>query len=328
MTPSLSVIIPTYNRAEFVRTCLASLRDSGVSDLEVIVVDDGSTDNTREVVAEQWPGAIYSWGPNTGNPSAPRNRGFAISTGRYVCFLDCDDRWLPGMPAQAVAILDHHPQLDVLFADAKFGNEQDGFTSWIELAGQRVFRELPKIEREPHVFEMERGPLFHRLVERNVVYGGACLLRRNVFAAYGGFDTSYWGGEDWELWMRMAAERTFGFWDASLAVYTRHPGNVTNDAERMTGGFAQALRNVLKRAPNLLPSDRRWVRRKLGSVLFAYAYHAYDRGDLATARVRFAEAIRAGNRQPLTLALWAVSQLPPPLFRHLRRTVQTMRGTG
>ena len=75
-TASLSVIIPTYNRSGYVRACLAALRDSGVPDLDVIVSDDGSTDDTREVVAATDPGARYLWHANEGTPSPARNRGF------------------------------------------------------------------------------------------------------------------------------------------------------------------------------------------------------------------------------------------------------------
>src|SRR5205807_7291129 len=101
-----TVIVPTYNRSGYVRDCLTGLRQSGVPDLEVIVADDGSTDDTREVVGATDPRAKYLWQPNTGTPATARNAAFAVSTGRYVAFLDCDDAWLPGAPAEAVRLLD------------------------------------------------------------------------------------------------------------------------------------------------------------------------------------------------------------------------------
>jgi hypothetical protein len=92
---------------------------------------------------------------------------------------------------------------------------------------------------------------------------------------------------------------------------------VTNDDDRMAGGFARALRNVLARC-DLPPADRRFVRRQLRQQLFNHAYLAYDRGDLAEARIRFREAIRAGDRRPVTLALAAVCCLPGWAVRKLR----------
>src|SRR2546421_3478299 len=117
--PALSCIIPTYNRSGYVRECLVALRESGVPDLEVIVSDDGSTDDTREVVAATDPRAKYLYQPNTGTPATARNAAFAVSRGRCVGFLDCDDAWLPDAPSKAVALLDRYPDVDAVFADAR-----------------------------------------------------------------------------------------------------------------------------------------------------------------------------------------------------------------
>ncbi|MDP3980815.1 MAG: glycosyltransferase family A protein, partial [Chlamydiota bacterium] len=120
--PSLSCIIPTYNRSDYVRECLLALQKSGVSDLEIIVSDDGSTDDTREVVETTNLSAKYLWHPNIGAPATPRNVAFTNSYGRIVGFLDCDDQWIPGMPAKIVSLFDRYPEVDVIFADARMGN--------------------------------------------------------------------------------------------------------------------------------------------------------------------------------------------------------------
>lgn len=322
MTPSVSVVIPTYNRAELLRGCLTALRRCEVPDLEVVVADDGSTDHTRAVVEETWPGAVYLWAPNTGNPSAPRNRGFAASRGRYVGFLDCDDAWLPGAPARAVELLDRHPGIDLLFADARYGNPADGFRSWIaDVAGRDDFRRLPRTELEPGFAALDREPFFRQMATRNAVFLGAALVRRAAFERTGGFDPTYWGGEDWEVWTRMAAGGRVGFMAEPMAIYTRHPGNVTNNQDMMVGGFCRALRNVLARC-ELTPASRRHVRQCLARQLFNHAYLAYDRGDRGEAGRRFRAAIRAGDRRPYTLALAASCCLPGWLASRLRRAKQ------
>lgn len=322
---ALSVVIPTFNRAGFLRACLVSLRDCGVADLEVIVSDDGSTDDTREVVETTWPGAVYLWRPNSGNPSAPRNAGLDVSRGRYVAFLDSDDRWLPGVAPQLVALLDRHPGLTAAFADARFGNDADGYVSFADYAGQDAFRRLPRHELEPGFARLERRPFFRRMAERNAVFTGACLVRREAVIAVGGFDPSYWGGEDWEVWLRLAHAGDFGYRDEPLAVYTRHAGNVTNQAEKMAAGFCRALRNVLDRC-DLSAADRRHVRRCLGRLLSGYAYHAHDRGDRAEAGRRLRAAVRAGDRRPYTLALAASCLLPGWVGGPLRRLKQRIGG--
>jgi glycosyltransferase involved in cell wall biosynthesis len=325
-TPALSVIVPAYNQASWIGGCLRSLRESGVPDLEVIVVDDGSTDNVRELLARDFPEARYQWRPNSGNPSAPRNDGFAISRGRYVAFLDADDSWLPGVPARAVALLDRHPAVGVLFADARVGNPAEGYVSWIDRPGLEAFHKLPKRELEPGFSAPERSPMLRQMATWNSVFLGACVIRPEVFAATGGFDPTYWGGEDWEVLLRMAAVTDFGFLAEPLANYTRHPGNVTNNRDKMTGGFCQCLRNVLARG-ELTPADRRYVRGRLRDHLFSYAYLAYDRGDIVEARRRFADAVRAGNHRPLTVALAVACQLPEGLLRRVRSLMQRVRSS-
>jgi glycosyltransferase involved in cell wall biosynthesis len=126
-TPTLSVIMPTYNRSGYVRQCLRSLRACRAPGLEVIVADDGSTDDTAQVVAETDPRAVYFRQENTSTPATARNRGFELSRGRYVAFLDCDDEWLPGVASRAVELLDRYPEVDVLFAEARMGNPTEGY---------------------------------------------------------------------------------------------------------------------------------------------------------------------------------------------------------
>lgn len=319
--PVLTCIIPTFNRSGYVRECLVALRDSGVTNLEVIVADDGSTDDTAAVTAATHPGAKYLWQPNSGTPSTARNAAFAISSGKYVGFLDCDDAWLPWAPAKAVALLEKHPDVDVLFADAKMGNPHEGYVSWIDVAGQEAFFRLPHRAPEPGFRVLERRPLFRRMATRNPVFIGACLLRREVFATSGGFDPTLRGAADWDLWLRLAARATFGFMREPLAIYTRHLDNMSSNHDHMIGEFCQALRNAVN-DPEVPADDRRYVRGRLRQQLFNHAYLAYDRGDVAEARRRFNHAIRAGDHRPRTLALAATCLLPAWAVRKLRRLKQ------
>lgn len=321
MSASLTCVVPTYNRSGYVRDCLVALQQSGVLDIDVIVSDDGSTDDTREVVAATDPRARYLWQPNSGTPSTARNAAFAVSTGRYVGFLDCDDSWLPGAPARAVALLDRHPDVDVLFADARMGNAVEGYVSWIEPAGQAAFFALPHREAEPGFRVLERGAFFRRMVERNPVFIGACVMRREAFAASGGFDPQLRGAADWELWLRMASRFTFGYMAEPLAVYSRHLDNMSSDHDGMTREFCLALEGVLRKC-DLPPGDRAAVRAGLRAHRFNYAYLAYDRGRVADARRRFWHAARGGDLRPRTLALAAACCLPAGVLARLRRLKQ------
>ncbi|MDY3561488.1 glycosyltransferase [Gemmata sp. JC673] len=324
--PALTVIVPTYNRSGYVRDCLTALKQSGVPDLEVIVADDGSTDDTREVVAATDPRAKYLWQQNSGTPATARNAAFKISTGRYVGFLDCDDEWLPGAAARAVEFLDRNPETDALFAEARMGNPQEGYVSWIESAGQEAFFKLPHNEPEPGFRVLEREPFFRRMAVRNPVFIGATIFRREAFESVGRFEPTLCGAADWELWLRMAHRFTWAYMAEPLAKYTRHLDNMSSNHDKMVAEFVQALRNVLVKC-DLAPPDRAFIQRQLRTHLFGHAYLAYDRGDTATARKRFWRSLRAGDWRPYTLALAGLCLLPGPLARRARGAKQTVGGT-
>src|SRR5689334_10387847 len=113
----VSIIIPTYNRAARLKACLASVCNGAQPDQEVIVVDDGSTDDTRTAVAAFGPAIRYIYQQNAG-PSAARNTGAREARGRYIAFFDSDDRLMPVPRQRLVDFLDGHPEVGVAFSDA------------------------------------------------------------------------------------------------------------------------------------------------------------------------------------------------------------------
>jgi glycosyltransferase involved in cell wall biosynthesis len=324
-TPTLSVIIPTYNRAEFVRNCLKALEESGVPDLEVIVVDDGSTDDTKHVVVSSPLKPRYLRQKNAG-PAVARNNGFRHSRGRFVGFLDCDDEWLPGAPAQAVEFLKHYPEVEVLFAEALMGSRDNGFTSWIESAGQDRFFQLPHEQVEPNFRVLERDAFFRRMAERNAVFLGSTILRREAFECIGCFDSDLCGAADWNLWLRMATTMTFAYWNEPLAIYTKHPEGMSNDQDGMSKEFCEALARLLRQAV-LTIEQRAWARSRLRHHLFGYAYRAFKRGDFFEARTRFSDLMWMNGFELRGFMYWLCCSLPFGMNRRMRHLKQKIAGT-
>src|SRR5882672_1834830 len=96
LRPCFSIVIPTYNRAAKLKLTLDSVIAQTFTDFEVLVMDDGSSDNTREMVESFRDSRIrYQWAPNSGGPATPRNRGIDAAVADWICFLDADDRWYP-----------------------------------------------------------------------------------------------------------------------------------------------------------------------------------------------------------------------------------------
>jgi len=182
--PAVSVIIPTYNRRELVREALASVLAQTHSDVELIVVDDGSDDGTAEVVQE-FARVRYVYQPNRG-VSAARNHGVALSSGALLAFLDSDDLWQPRKLESQVAFFTAHPQALICQTEEL----------WLR-HGVRV---------NPHnKHRKSAGDIFARSLELCLVSPSAVMLRRELFKQAGGFDESLPACEDYDLWLRIAA---------------------------------------------------------------------------------------------------------------------------
>lgn len=207
---AVSVIIPTYNRAHMIGECLASVQAQTFRDFEVIVVDDGSTDNTREVVA--WFETVrYVWQPHA-ERSAARNRGLALARGRYVAFLDDDDLWLPRKLERQVACLEAHPEA-VLVHSACF----------VQRLGHPVRVARPRPTHGP------RDVFWELLAQEYNIYFPTHLVRREPLVAVGGFSTdrNLRVAEDYDLWLRLARQHKVAYLDEPLAVYRVHSGGTS-----------------------------------------------------------------------------------------------------
>lgn len=315
MSPELSVIIPTYNRPDYVEACLGSLGACGVAAIEAVVVDDGSTDDTPSRFGSD-PRCTFLRQKNQG-PAAARNLGVEHSHGRYLAFLDCDDAWLPGVAPKVLNLLESYPDVDAVFTEAKVGNDRDGYQSWILTAGQEAFFGLPHREPVPGFRVLERVPFFRRMARRNAIFLGAMVMRRETFELAGRFDIELCGAADWELWLRMASNSTFGYWEEPLAIYTRHDDNMSSHHDRMRAEFCLALEKVLRKCGHLAPSEREWVRECLKRQSFGLAWDAYDRGETTLARVRFARCVTLGGGAKAA-AYWLACCLPVGLVGRAR----------
>ncbi len=151
-------------------------------------------------------------------------------------------------------------------------------------------------------------------------------MRREAFERAGRFDVGLCGAADWELWLRMASCMTFGYWPEPLAIYTRHDDNMSSHHDRMKTEFCQALENVLRKCPQLSAEDRIYVRERLREQAFGLAYDAYDRGDLALARRRFAAHISGHGLAARTALYWTLSGLPGGMPHRLRRLKRAVVG--
>jgi glycosyltransferase involved in cell wall biosynthesis len=185
--PDVSVIIPTYNRSALLPRAIDSVLRQTHQSFEVLVVDDGSTDSTAEVLSQQSdPRVRYLPQLENMGAAAARNRGLREAAGRFIAFLDCDDEWMPQKLSRQLERFEELPEEYGLVYTA------------VEMAGEREgHRPGPPTHR---------GDIYVPLLHENVVYGGCSnvMLRRGVLVRCGYFDETLRAMEDYDYWLRIA----------------------------------------------------------------------------------------------------------------------------
>jgi glycosyltransferase involved in cell wall biosynthesis len=217
----ISVIVPVFNGEPYLRACIESiLGQSGVL-LELIVVDDGSTDGTAQIACSYGDQLRYVWQANAGQVSA-LNTGISLTSGAYLAFLDADDVWTPGKLARQLAVLDSDPAID-----AVFGYVEQFFS--------------PDFDGETGQFAVPTGPLPGYVP-------GAMLIRRSAFDRVGAFDCRWRAGEflDWFLRAQEAGLRTALLPGTVLRrrIHGRNHGLVRRES---TADFTRILKSALDR---------------------------------------------------------------------------------
>jgi len=258
-TPVVSVVIPAYNVAWCVGKALDSVFAQRFRDVEIIVVNDGSTDDTGRVLAD-YGGTIRVIEQDNRGMSAARNAAIRAARGRYVAFLDADDWWLPDKLGSQVELMEARPEL--------------GFTS----TAARVENPQGEILNLWHCRHTGTQVLETLFAENAAIAGGcsAVMVRRSLLDRTGLFDETLRGFEDPDLWMRLAAASGYACIPEPLVVILRRECSVSRNLDAMR---ESALRSIHKNRA-LLPAALRggFWRNSLAGVYADYAKGAYRAG--------------------------------------------------
>ena len=263
----VSVIIPTYNRKDYVRESIDSaLAQRGIA-VEVIVVDDGSQDGTGEALLDYGDQIRYVWQENQGESSA-RNHGVRIARHEYVALLDSDDLWQPDSLAKRVSLLENDPALGAVFSKA-----------WL------VDEEGKRLDAPPLSDHVKSDDLtLESLCLKNNLVASTAVFRRSIFDKVGGFDSEIQFGEDWDLWLRFALESKLGFVDEPLVYVRRHTGAQQHfpnarRAEQEIGDRVKMLEKIFSLAQERFDDDyqNRCLAHHYG--LAAFQQYAVGRGE-------------------------------------------------
>lgn len=245
--PTVSVVIATYNMGKYVCEAVDSVLAQPMQDLEVIVVDDGSKDDTLEVL-KRYAGnsrvrVIAT--PNQGQPKA-KNTGVHASRGRFIAFCDADDYWLPNKLAL---------QLPRFEMDAKVGVVYSPIT---RLHSDGTFH-------EEYGREFFRGDVLARMFVRNIVPFGTAVIRRECIDQVGAFDENFPMGIDWELWLRIAPHWHFDYVEESTYIYRIWDGQMSKNWRGRYDNAMKIMDKFLSLHPDRLP-------RRIVGIAYADTY--------------------------------------------------------
>ncbi|HDP99117.1 MAG TPA: glycosyltransferase [bacterium] len=235
--PAVSVIIPTFNRALWLRAAVESVLNQSFRDFELIVIDDGSTDATAEVVSEFDEQIRYYFQTNQG-PSAARNLGIHKAKAPYLCFLDSDDQWQKNKLAIQIDTLARQPEFKICYTGE----------IWIR-RGVRV--NAKKVHRK------YSGRIYQHCLPLCLISPSSVMIHRDVLTEVGLFDTSFPVCEDYELWLRICQRYPVNFINQPLIIkYGGHEDQLSRRYWGMDRFRVRALEKILS-SGELSPEDRR-----------------------------------------------------------------------
>lgn len=219
----VSVIMPNFNCAAYLDQSITSVLKQTHKNFELVIVDDGSTDNSLDIVAKYVDSdpRIVVFSQENAGVAAARNLGIERSNGEFIAFLDADDVWHASKLERQLASLQHNRGFDISFSSFSFWHP-DSEGCYID--PDSIFTELDGVPDYDRAF---CGDIYHQLLRDVYVWTGTVVLKRSVLDSVGLFDSSLLVGEDYDLWLRLSLNYEFIKVDETLALYRQVPQSIT-----------------------------------------------------------------------------------------------------
>jgi glycosyltransferase involved in cell wall biosynthesis len=310
----VSVIVTCFNAGDFVSKAVDSAIAQTHSQLEIIVIDDGSTDDSQQLLQKYGSKIKYERQPNRGL-SAARNRGISIANAKYIAFLDADDVWVKEKIELQMDLFHRHPNVGLVHTDFYFVDEQSG-------------RCWQRMDDWGGAFV---GQCYRRLFLGNQLCVSSVLVRRACLPGANPFDEKIQRPtvQDYELWLTMAKGTDFGFIDRPLVYYRKHEHNASKNMRAM---IEDELYVLHKHSTGLRPlcvgMSGDTINERLHQLYFDLGCLAWNEGRLNCSKTQLIHAL---SYRPFHLYAWLLRigcDLPLNWAARLRRLKQRMCGTA
>jgi GT2 family glycosyltransferase len=347
-SPLVSVVIPTFNRAHLLGRTIESVLAQTYPHVELVVVDDGSTDGTADVIARAHgrDPRIRYFRKENGGPASARNLGFREARGAYVALLDSDDTWAPWKLSLQIRCMERNPDLGMTWTDMEMVDPEGRTVDpaylrhmyasyrWFDDA-QLFTRAVPLREIAPDLADvvggamLRTGTIFPQIVMGNLVHTSTTVLRRDRLERVRGFDESLrYSGEDYDFHLRTCREGPVGLLDLATIRYQQGlPDRLT--APRYGVHLAE---NMLRTIGPIIAADHarlglpeRMLRHRLADAYAWAGYEHLELGETDRARARYLTSLRWSPWQPRLAKQLLFAALPFGLGVLLRRRLQAMK---
>lgn len=304
--PKVSIIIPVYNSQKTVGEALDSVLAQTYADHEVIVINDGSTDDSEAVIRRYVTGGradIICVTQKNKGAAAARNAGIRIAKGELIAFLDADDLWDTDKLKTAAETLKAHPGVMLVFSDMR--HSVDGKMVHASYLHERDYRHIAS------------GQIYDNLLKENFIFTPTVVARKSIFTKTGYFDESLKIAEDYDLWLRIALQFEILFIDRPLVTRRRIGSNITRD-KRLYIESGIRLREKLLTVHTQEPQRRAIIEEQLRRDRYQLGYALFDTMHLKESRETFSKTFFDPNYFLRSLFYIAASFLPIPVIRALR----------
>jgi teichuronic acid biosynthesis glycosyltransferase TuaG len=269
--PLISVIIPTWNCADYLPSTLESVFAQTWPHTEIIVVDDGSTDATQDLLATYGNRLVVVRIENSGGPSRPRNKGIDASHGDFIAFFDSDDLMEPDKLSSAMAVFESHPGADLVCSAFRGINTQGDVLKDDWLEDYQLFRQALTGGKLPDVGLMDGQTTVSQLIRANFVGTSSMVVRAETIKNVGPFIEDMKNSDDNEMWFRLARNGcTLAFIDRVLHSYRVMPGGISARGWRRMPAVIQGLE--IQRPFISDPQDLQLLQKRTAKAYFALGW--------------------------------------------------------